>query len=46
MARVAAAFGTDWTLPLIIVSAGFWIAAFGGFVLCYGPMLLSPRTAD
>ena len=46
IARVAAAFAADWMLPLIIVSAGLWIAAFGGFVLCYGPMLLLPRGAD
>jgi uncharacterized protein involved in response to NO len=43
--RVAAAFGADWTMALLIVSAGCWIAAFGFFVLCYGPMLLFPRGA-
>ena len=41
--RVAAAFATVWTMPLLVVSACFWIAAFGGFVLAYGPMLLLPR---
>lgn len=41
--RVAAAFAAGWTMPLLIVSAGFWIAAFGLFTLCYGPMLLRPR---
>ena len=43
--RVAAAFGADWTIALLIVSAGCWIAAFGLFVVCYGPMLLFPRDA-
>ncbi|MGO8918950.1 MAG: NnrS family protein [Stellaceae bacterium] len=41
--RVAAAFAGDLTLLLLIVSACFWIAGFGGFVLSYGPMLLLPR---
>jgi uncharacterized protein involved in response to NO len=43
--RVVAAFGTAWTMPLLIISACFWIAAFGGFVLSYGPMLIGPRSA-
>jgi uncharacterized protein involved in response to NO len=41
--RVAAAFATVWTMPLLVVSACLWIAAFGGFVLAYGPMLLLSR---
>ena len=41
--RVAVAFAAKWTMPLLIVSAGLWIAAFGCFVLCYGPMLFGPR---
>jgi uncharacterized protein involved in response to NO len=43
--RVAATFGTTWTMPLLIASACLWIAAFGGFVLAYGRMLLLPRDA-
>ena len=43
--RVAAAFVRRWTMPLLIVSACLWIAAFAVFVLCYGPMLLLPRDA-
>jgi uncharacterized protein involved in response to NO len=39
--RITAAFAADWTMPLLIASAGFWIAAFLGFVAWYGPMLLS-----
>jgi uncharacterized protein involved in response to NO len=41
--RVTAAFCAEWIMPLLVVSAGCWIAAFGGFVLCYWPMLLLPR---
>ena len=37
--RVTAAF---WSMPLLVLSACLWIAAFAGFVLCYSPMLLRP----
>jgi uncharacterized protein involved in response to NO len=40
IARVTAAFVADWTMPLLIGSASLWTAAFAGFVLLYGPMLL------
>lgn len=43
MTRVAAEFSAAWTTPLLITSACLWIAAFGGFVLGYGPMLFLPR---
>jgi len=43
LARVVAVFAGAWTLPLLVVSAGLWVAAFAGFVLRYGPMLLLPR---
>ncbi len=43
IARVAAAFAASWTMPLLILSACLWIAAFGGFALAYGAMLLLPR---
>ncbi|HMD64570.1 MAG TPA: NnrS family protein [Stellaceae bacterium] len=42
--RVAAAFGANWTMPLLIASACFWIAAFVVFALFYGPMLLLPQS--
>jgi uncharacterized protein involved in response to NO len=42
MTRVAAALSGAWTMPLVVTSACLWIAAFGGFVLGYGPMLLPP----
>jgi uncharacterized protein involved in response to NO len=43
--RVVAAFAAGWTLPLLIVAGGCWIAAFGLFAVCYGAMLLVPRTS-
>ena len=43
MARVAAAFDADLDHAASYRFGMFWIAAFGGFVLSYGPMLLLPR---
>jgi len=42
IARVVAAAAADWAMPLLITSACCWIAAFGSFMLWYGPMLLLP----
>jgi uncharacterized protein involved in response to NO len=44
--RVAAAFAGGWTVPLLVGSAGLWIAAFGGFLWAYGAMLLRPGAAE
>ncbi len=44
--RVAAAFGGAWTMILLVCAACFWIAAFAGFVIAYGPMLILPRRAN
>ena len=44
--RVAAAIGETWTMPLLVASGILWIGAFALFVLCYGPMLLRPESAD
>jgi uncharacterized protein involved in response to NO len=41
--RVTAAFEADWTMSLLIASAGFWIAGYASFMLRYGPFLLKPR---
>jgi uncharacterized protein involved in response to NO len=41
--RVAAAVWVAWMMPLIILSAAFWIPAFLLFVTAYGSMLLLPR---
>jgi uncharacterized protein involved in response to NO len=43
MTRIAAAFSTAWSMPILVTSASLWIAAFGSFVLGYGPMLLFQR---
>lgn len=43
LARVAAAFVTAWMMPLLMTAAGAWTAAFGLFLLAYGPMLLLPK---
>lgn len=43
IARVAAAFSVDWMMTLLVAASVLWIAAFGGFVLSYGPMLLRRR---
>jgi uncharacterized protein involved in response to NO len=43
MTRVIAAFAKDWTMPLLGVSAIFWIAAFAFFVSAYAGMLVGPR---
>jgi uncharacterized protein involved in response to NO len=41
LSRIAASVA--WPVALLHVAALAWIAAFGGFVLLYGPMLLRPR---
>jgi uncharacterized protein involved in response to NO len=43
MTRVAAAFAAQLYVPLLIFSAVCWIAAFGAFILSYGPMLVGTR---
>ena len=43
MTRVAAAFAEQLYVPLLIFSAVCWIAAFGGFILSYGPMLMGSQ---
>lgn len=42
LARVAAAFGGAWSMPLLSAAGLLWIAAFILFCLAYGPMLLRP----
>jgi uncharacterized protein involved in response to NO len=45
LVRLAAAFHAEWSMTLLIMSASFWIAGFGLFVLSYGLFLLKPRDA-
>lgn len=41
--RVSAPFAGDVQAGMLVVSAGLWTLAFGGFAVAYGPMLLSPK---
>ena len=41
--RIAAPFDASRTMTLLIISACLWIAAFAGFVVVYGPMLILPQ---
>ncbi|HKU54301.1 MAG TPA: NnrS family protein [Rhizomicrobium sp.] len=43
VARVAAAFSSDWTTLLLLAAAALWCTAFITFVIAYGPMLTLPR---
>lgn len=46
LVRIAAPFAPDLTMIILTVSASAWIAAFGLFVLAYGPMLIRARRVD
>lgn len=41
--RVGAALSPTLYMAGLVISAGLWMAAFGGFVLVYGPMLVTAR---
>lgn len=43
LARLWAAFGTDWSMGLLYSSAALWCAAFAAFAITYAPMLLLSR---
>ncbi len=43
LARVAADLFPAWRSGLLLVAGLGWIAAFGGFVAIYGPILVRPR---
>lgn len=42
-ARLAAAVWPDLATPFYHSSALFWMVAFGGFVVLYGPLLIRPK---
>ena len=44
-ARIAAPLFPAWSPLLSSVAAVTWIAAFLGYAVAYGPMLLAPRRA-
>lgn len=41
--RVLAGIFPAWASLLHMASGLFWLAAFGGFAVLYGPILLRPR---
>jgi uncharacterized protein involved in response to NO len=45
LARIIAALYPTWSTALLIAAGAAWVAAFLGFSLVYGPMLLAPRRA-
>lgn len=45
LTRIAASILDRVEVPLLVASAGFWIAAFLVFVISYGRALLTPRLA-
>lgn len=45
-ARIAAAFVSEFGLPLLDLAAGLWIAGFWGFAIGYGPILTRPRAGS
>jgi uncharacterized protein involved in response to NO len=46
LTRVAAAFASPFSMPLLDLSAVLWVASFLLFAVLYGPMLLAPRVAE
>jgi uncharacterized protein involved in response to NO len=45
LARVCAPIHPEWQLALLTASTALWSAAFAGFALVYGPMLVGRRPA-
>jgi uncharacterized protein involved in response to NO len=45
LTRILAALFPAWAFILICVAGACWVAAFAGFAVLYGPLLLHPRTA-
>ena len=41
--RFLAPLMSNLSVPLLEISAASWLAAFGGFVVCCGPMLARAR---
>jgi uncharacterized protein involved in response to NO len=46
LARIGASFAVGFYLDLLVVAAAAWIAAFGVFILEYGPMLVGKKPTD
>ncbi|WP_170149762.1 NnrS family protein [Rhodoplanes roseus] len=45
VARAGSILAPQWTLPLLPLAGVAWIAAYAGFLVLYGPMLLRPAVA-
>lgn len=43
VARIVGALWPDWTMAAVLLAGAAWTAAFLGFSLRYGPMLVMPR---
>jgi uncharacterized protein involved in response to NO len=43
IARIGAVILPAWSMPLLYVAALAWVAAFFGFAVCFGPLLMRPR---
>jgi uncharacterized protein involved in response to NO len=44
--RIVSALAPELTLVLIPIAGAAWIAAFLGFALAYGPLLVAPRAGS
>ncbi|MDC7789563.1 NnrS family protein [Rhodoplanes sp. TEM] len=44
-ARAGSVLMPQWTLPLLSLAGAAWLAAYGGFLVVYGPMLVHPAVA-
>ena len=43
IARIGAVILPAWSMALLYVAALAWVAAFFGFAVCFGPLLMRPR---
>ena len=43
IARIGAVILPAWSMLLLYVAALAWVAAFFGFAVCFGPLLMRPR---
>nr|WP_274611483.1 NnrS family protein [Rhodoplanes elegans] len=44
-ARAGSVLAPAWTLPLLPLAGELWLAAYAGFLIAYGPLLLRPAIA-
>lgn len=46
IARITASFSSDMHFQFLTTAGSFWLIAFGGFILAYGPLLVRKRLAS